>query len=114
MANSNNIDAWLEEYGQMPFVQVLMPPAVVKLIDGLLAGVNIELHPTDLGEGELPALTALPNKGLLRRLMAVDPGPTEPSEKSSDAGDGGRGALEDLTGFRRHPVTELPPECWLD
>lgn len=106
----NNLDAWLEEYGQMPLIQVLMPPPAVKLVATLLAqaGVEIQLHPTDLGEGEPPTLTAIPSGPLMRRLLAVDPEVLAADQRDNGSPDAE--TLERLTGFYRRPVSELPPD----
>lgn len=113
-----DLDAWLEDYGQMPLIQVQMAPAVVKLVETLLtrSGTEIELHPTDLGEGEPPTLTAVPSGALVRRLMGI--GPTSAAVDGGLAGDSpAPDALEQMTGFYRRPLTEIsemPPDYWHD
>lgn len=113
----NDLDGWLEEYGGMPLIQVLMPPSVVKLVDTLLtqAGVDIQLYPTEM-PGEPPTLTAVPSGELIRRLLAGDPEPEEGADESQP-GSPDTETLERLTGFYRRPVTDIPemrPEHWRD
>lgn len=104
---SKEIDAWLEENGKMPLVQIVMHPAVVRLVEQ----AGFELQPVDMGPGELPTLVALPGEVLLQRLLTLvfPPEAASPEAEVLSVEGPSVADLEKITGFRRRPVSDENP-----
>jgi hypothetical protein len=69
---SEKLEAWLAENGNYPLIQILMHPSVLLLLEKDLVKQGFQLAPIDLGDGEPPTLTALPNGELLASLIKLD------------------------------------------
>jgi hypothetical protein len=129
---SKQLEAWLEGNGQYPFIQVLMHPSALLLLEQDLIKRGFQLAPIDLGDGELPTLTVLPDSELLANLgraaamgrdMDAEAADVEHEVDWQDAAEGIAGPdglsakeLEGLTGMVRRPLTDLeePHEVSID